>query len=185
MNLTRMWLALAAAGTFAILTVAAPAPAPESQGPISDALRLRGKVPPGSPPVGTRVTMIDDNTIEVDRVSMQYVSEARQVEVEKDVKTETRTEIVTRAVPTSYRERVAAAKCKFYTVTKDGKLETLEGKKAAALLKKPIAVLTGDSAEVDPRHLEMVKPGTLYLILPAPQPQQFKVEPPLIKEKIQ
>ena len=36
------------------------------------------------------------------------------------------------------------------------------------MLKKPLVVLTGDSAEVDRRHLEMVKPGTLYLVLPPP-----------------
>jgi hypothetical protein len=164
-------MGLAAVFVFVLLTRAAPAPSPESQGPISDALRLRGKVPSTAAPVGTRVVVINDNILEVDRVRMDYVSEARMVPVEKDGKTEQRTEIVTRAVPVSYREQVAMDKCKFFTVTKDAKLESLEGKKAAGLLKKPLAVLTGDKSEVDPRHLEMVKAGTLYVVLPPPGPQ--------------
>ena len=86
MNLTRMLLGLAAAVSFALLTVAAPAPAPESQGPISDALRLRGKMASTAPPTSTRVVMSDDNTVVVDRVTMQYVAEQRTVTVEKDGK---------------------------------------------------------------------------------------------------
>jgi hypothetical protein len=174
MNLTRMLLGLAAAVSFALLTVAAPAPTPESQGPISDAMRLRGKVPSTAPPTSTRVVMSDDNTLVVDRVSMQYVAEQRKVVVEMDGKAVEQIVVVSRAVPVSYRVQVVAKNCKFFTVTKDGKLEALEAKKATAQLKKPLAVLTGDSAEVDPRHLEMVKAGTLYVILPPPAPQPIE-----------
>jgi hypothetical protein len=173
MNRIRLLLGLAAVFAFVLLTRAAPAPSPESQGPISDAMRMRGKVPATSAPSGTRVSRIDDNSLQVDRVMMQYVSEARTVNVEVDGMTQQRTEVVTRAVPVVYKEQVAVEKCKFYTVTKDGKLETLEAKKATALLKKPVAVLTGDSADVDARHLEMVKEGSLYIVLPPPGPQQI------------
>ncbi len=173
MNRIRLLLGLAAVFVFVLLTRAAPAPSPESQGPISDAMRLRAKVPATAAPNGTRISRIDDNTLQVDRVMMQYVSEARVVTVEVNGQQQQRTEIVTRAVPMVYKEQVAAEKCKFFTVTKDGKLEALEAKKATALLKKPVAVLTGDSTEVDPHHLEMVKEGSLYVVLPPPGPQQI------------
>ena len=71
--------------------------------------------------------------------------------------------------------------CKFFTVSKEGKLEALDAAKATALLKKRTAILTGDSATVDPRHLELVKPGTRYLVIPpsplqkpAPRPSEGK-----------
>ena len=55
-------------------------------------------------------------------------------------------------------------------MTRDGKLEAVETRKAVAHLKKPMAVLTGERAKADPRHLELVKPETLYLVIPPPQP---------------
>jgi hypothetical protein len=38
------------------------------------------------------------------------------------------------------------------------------------MLKQKTPVLTGDKADVEPQNLELVKPGTLYLVLPPPEP---------------
>ncbi len=176
MNQFKLWLVVTAMACFAVTASAAPVPPPESQGPISDALRLRGKVPATVAPMATRVAMSDENTIEVERVTSQTVPVTEEVVVEKDGKQMKVVQYVTRTVPVYYKSLVAVNKCKFFTVTKDGKLEEVDTKKATGMLKKPTVVLTGDSAEVDSRHLEMVKPGTLYLVLPPPEPQQ--VTPP-------
>jgi hypothetical protein len=177
MNRTKLCLTLALAATVVLTAHAAPAPAPESQGPISDAQRLRGKVPSTAPPGSTRVTMIDENTLEVERVTYQYVAEIRTRTVEVQGKNVEVTETIGKAVPVTVQQRVPAKNVKFYTVTKDGKLDAIEAKKAAPLLKKPLAVLIGDKTEVDPRNLQIVKEGTLYLILPPPEPEAL-VPPP-------
>lgn len=185
MKLCRLWLGLVLMAWITVTVMAAPAPAPESQGPISDALRLREKLPKTAPPTSRRVVLGDDNTLEVERVRYNYVAEAILRKVQQDGKEIEVSEYVVRTVPVVYRERIAVKNCTFYTVTKDGKLETLETKKATAQLKKPAIVLTGDSAEVDPRHLEVVKSGTLYLVLPVaatsaaytPGPESVKGEP--------
>jgi hypothetical protein len=57
-----------------------------------------------------------------------------------------------------------AKDCKFFVVTKDTKLEPISVEKARTMLKTKIAVLYGESADVDPRTLELVKPGTLCVI---------------------
>jgi hypothetical protein len=54
-------------------------------------------------------------------------------------------------------------------------------------LKQPTSVLTGPSAEIDLRHLELIRSGTLYVVLPithapvpvpVPQPPQERLEKP-------
>jgi hypothetical protein len=176
MNMTRMWLALAAGVTMTLFTFAAPAPNPESQGPISDALRLREKMPTTAAPTVMKVVQSGDN-LEVERRSTTYVQETRAVEVERDGKVEKQIQTVTVPVARAFKELVPVKKCKFFTVTKEGKLETLDADKAAALLKKATPVLTGESAEVDPRQLELAKPGTLYLVLPPHLPEQILTPP--------
>ena len=57
-------------------------------------------------------------------------------------------------------QRVTVKACKFFAVSKEGKLEALDAAKATALLKKRTVLLIGGSAVVDPRHLTLVKPGT-------------------------
>jgi hypothetical protein len=173
-----MWLALSATAWFAAAAAAAPLPAGESQGPISDYLRLRGKLPATAPPHVMQVVLGDGDMIEVGRRMVQYVTEARETKVVKDGKEVVVTTYVTVPVFRESKELVAAKDCKFFTLAKDGKLEAVEAKKATALLKKPTAVLAGESAEVDPRHLELVKPGTLYLVVPPPQ--ALKIAPPAI-----
>jgi hypothetical protein len=165
-----MWLALTVAAYFALTTKAAPIPAsgPDSKGPISDALRVRGKMPATTAPRPMKVVMVDD-TLEVDSWSVRPVAEERAIKVVIEGKEVIQKTVVTTYVPVVTRMKVTAKECKFFTVVKEGKLEALDVKKAAAMLKKPTAVLTGDSAEVEPRALEVVKPGTLYLMLPAPR----------------
>lgn len=168
MNLFRLWLGLAALGWFAVILTAAPAPAPDSQGPISDALRLREKLPKTAPPQMMRVSVRDDILLMRAQRTV-YVPYA----VEKTIQDgqAQRKVVVTETQPVVQEYEITAAlkNCKFFTVTKDGKLETLDPEKAAAQLKKPTAILIGDQAEVDPRQLEIVKPGTLYLLRPPPQ----------------
>jgi hypothetical protein len=165
-----MWLALTVAAYFALTTRSAPIPAsgPDSKGPISDALRVRGKMPATTAPQPTKVVMVDD-TLEVSRwvTRSEAVEQTRKVVV--DGKEVEERYVTVRMVPVAMAMRVVAKECKFFTVVKEGKLEALDVKKAAAMLKKPTAVVTGDSAEVDPRVLEVVKPGTLYLMLPTPR----------------
>ena len=171
MNQTTTGLALATAAWFALSAAAAPAPAPPSEGPISDALAMRGILPKTAPPIVSPVEMAGDGVLQLESVAM--VPETFQYEeavalpngkTQKVVRTAMRFVAVTRAV------QFKTASLKFFTVTKDGKLESLETAKATAMLKTRTPVLTGDSAEVDPRNLEMVKPGTLYLVFPPPPP---------------
>jgi len=171
MNRSRMWLALWATTVFALTAVSAPAPAPTpvSQGPISDFLRLRGKLPHSPAPHVMRVQG-GEETLEVDRRVMAYRQEVRETTVKRGEREEKVQYTVMVPVATFQKEKVAIKDCKFFTVTRDRKLEAVEVKKAATLLKKAKAVLTGESTEVDPRHLELVKPGTLYLVVPPPQP---------------
>jgi hypothetical protein len=65
------------------------------------------------------------------------------------------------------KARMTAKACRFFTVTTEGKLEALDAAKAATLLKTRKSVLTGESAEVDPRNLELIKAGTLYIAVPS------------------
>jgi hypothetical protein len=198
MNRTSKWLALPAAWLAAASLSAAPIPtrASGSQGPISDALNARGLVPMTRPPSVQKVVMPDDASLEVHHRVLQpveveevvnvteYRQETREAIVKQDGKDVKVLQVVTvpivrqvvvkkvTMVPSDKvrKESVAAKNCKFFSVTSDGKLEAIEVKEAAARLKKPTAVLVGDSPEVEPRHLELVKPGTLYVVRPAPSP---------------
>jgi hypothetical protein len=180
MNLSTIRLVLPAAAWLVVASAtAAPVPdrAPQSQGPISDYLRIRGKLPATDPPVPTKLSL-NGNTIEVEKVVFQYVAESRERAVQQDGKVIKVVETVTIPVARIEKRQVPAKECKFFEVNKEGKLEAVEAKKAAELLKQPKAVLTGESAEVDPRHLELVKPGTLYVALPAPKAEALPVPLP-------
>jgi hypothetical protein len=214
MNQTSKWLSLPALWLAAASLSAAPIPsrATNSQGPISDALALRGLVPTTPAPTVKKVVMPDDATVVVhhrvekavaveETVSVtRYVSVAKEVVVKKDgrdVKT-TITEtvpvveqvMVTKMVmvPTDkvQKESLTAKSCKFFRVSKDGKLDPLETADAAKHLKQPISVLTGQSAAIDLRHLELITPGTLYVVLPitnTPVPVPLPPPPPQRLEK--
>ena len=182
MNNSRTWLALAAAAWLALPAAAAPVPAvgPGSQGPISDALRLRDKLPQTAPPQATPAVM-DENFIEMERRNMVQVAKAVEETIEMDGKKVTVQRIVTEMVPQVYKVRVAVKDCKFFLVTNDGKLEALDVKKAGTMLKKPTPVLTGDKADVDLKTLAVVKPGTIYLVAPLNQVPEAPVPLPEVR----
>src|SRR6202011_4177902 len=101
-------------------------------------------------------------------------TEVRTVTVEKDGKKVMYHVTVTVPVYSRFASKRKAESCKFFTVGRNGTLETLAADKAAAQLKKATPVLLGDNADLDPRHLELIKPGTLFLVLPS-----WSIEPVL------
>jgi len=132
---------------------------------------MRAILPKTGPLLVTTAVLAGDGTIELDRRTMvhrqSYVTETIQG---PDGKPQTITRVVTDAVPVATKVRVLVKGCKFFVVSKEGKLEALDADRAAAQLKKLAAVLTGESAEVDPKTLELVKPGTLCVIHLPPVP---------------
>jgi hypothetical protein len=200
-----MWLTLAVAGWFALpgAIPAAPAPAPAPQGAIADALRLLGLLPATGPlqvrtavmgkevvelerfglvpvrmqqtvtrmvPIAEEVTQAirrpDGKLVEVKRTIVKYIPQQATVEV-----------TVMQQGGKPEKVPVPVKSCKFFVVNKDGRLEAVDAARAATLLEKRMAVLTGASTEVDPRHLELIKPGTLYLAVP-PLPPPRPTMPP-------
>jgi hypothetical protein len=85
---------------------------------------------------------------------------------------------VARATGASAKVRVAAKACKFFTVTKEGKLDPVDPAKATAMLKTRTPVLTGAGADVDPRSLDQIRPGTLFIVVPAAPPGPDALPPP-------
>jgi hypothetical protein len=63
-------------------------------------------------------------------------------------------------------EKIDLKAIKSFVVTKDGKLEKLDTVKLPDMLKKPTPVLVGARDDGDPRLLELVRPGTIYLSIP-------------------
>jgi hypothetical protein len=178
MKRTWMGLALASAAWFALSAGAAPAPTAPSEGPISDALALRGVLPKTPPPTASVAVVPEMGVIELGRVVLVPVAkEVTETVVGPDGKQEQVKRVVTETVPQTTTVRVKAESVKFFTVTRDGKLDALDAAKAAAMLKQRMPVLTGDSPDVDPRALELVKPGTLYLVPPPPEPELPHVPP--------
>jgi hypothetical protein len=197
MNVFRMWLALALAAWLVPAGHAAPAPALVSQGPITDALRLIGLLPRAAPLHVCPAVLAEEGIIALERRTVISVRVRRNVPVMVPVtrqvveavrlpggKVEQRTRQITELI-TQWRQveetvampggavetvRLAVKTCKFFVVSKEGKLETVDAPRAVALLKKKTAVLTGDSAEVEPRALELIRPGTLCVIVPPPAP---------------
>jgi hypothetical protein len=207
MNLNRIWLAFAAAAWFALPGTAAPVPipAPASASPIAETVRLLGMLPTTAPLFVRTAVMGKEGVIEVERPAMATMLVTRNVTVMfprainvtetvqgpdgkakqvtrkvTEMVAETKSENVTILVPGGKVEKipVAVKSCKFFVVSKEGKLEALDTAKATALLQKRTAVLTGESAEVDPRHLELVKPGTLCMIYLPPAPPAPPAPPP-------
>jgi hypothetical protein len=164
----RFWLAVLAVGGMALAVAAAPAPAPKSQGPVSDFLRLRATLPAGEAPSVVEVSS-DDETLTMTHRMVASVPTVRTqtVEIEIEGRRVSQVQTVTVMVPVVQylRRKVPVKECKVFRVSKEGKLEAVEADKGAAQWKKPTEVLVGTSAEVDPRQLELIKPGTFYLVL--------------------
>ena len=179
MNRKRMWLALATAAWLPLTAAAAPAPPPPSEGPITDALALRGILPATAPPSAATAVTAGEGVIELQSLVMVPVEkvmtdtvtqpDGKKVQIERVVTT---TEFTIRSV------QWKADALKFYLVAKNGKLESVSVAKATAMLKEKKPVLTGDGDEVDARNLEVVKPGTLYLVLPPPQQEPTPIPIP-------
>ena len=212
MNLSRKWLALLAAGWLPLAAAAAPAPAPVAvpTSPIAEALRLRGLFPQTAPLTVSPAVMAGEDTIQLERRLPVYQTVTRNVTqmvpVQKVV-TETVQKpgggavqvqrVVTEMVPVTRQVqvtvqvpggraaqvRVAVKTCKFFVVSKEGKLKALDADKATALLKKRTPVLAGTSAEVDPRSLELVKPGTLCVIHEPPAPERLPEPRPPVPDR--
>jgi hypothetical protein len=196
MNTSRLWLLSLFAAFLTQAAAAAPVPigTPASLGPISDFLQRRDRALLAAPHV-TSAVMPEESSIRIGRrvlayqateqVRTEYVTVAKEViekvklpggKIQEVKRVVTETQPVQRKVlvnvPVERIEMVTmkAEACKFFLVTKDGKLEALDTAKAAPLLKKATPVLTGDSAEVDPRSLELVKPGTLFVVFVSAEP---------------
>ena len=184
MNVSRTWLASAALVCFASLSQAAPVPVspPQSQGPLSDALRLRGLLPRTAPLRVSKAVMPGEGVVELE-VQVYVTVTERAIETVRtaDGKAVQVERFVTRAVPQAKSVQTEAKFYKFYSVTAKGKLEAIDAAKEAALLKKKSPILTGDSADVDPRTLEIVKPGTICLIQLPMSPT--KPPPPIPEER--
>jgi hypothetical protein len=178
---SRLLLAVLVLAGLGLSAAAAPAPtpAPASQGPVSDFLRRRAELPAGEPP---QVVSLRGNeeTITAIHNRVVFVPATQNVAVEMEGRTvvEQRTVLVPQAQ--TWRRAAAVKDCKFYRVGKEGKLEAIEADKVAEQWKKPTEVLAGPSAEVDPRHLALIKPGTLFLVLPDARkmPPVVPVPPP-------
>jgi len=144
----------------------ADAPSPSS---VAGILAVRDKLPRGSAPVVAEVEM-KDGMIEVGRQVMRLVPRAEEVAVPTaDGRVQKVVRTTTVQVVQIEKQAVEAKTLKAFTVTKDGKLEALDAEKLPDRLKKPTTVLLGDSADLDSHHLELIKPGTIYLSIP-PQP---------------
>lgn len=204
MKSSRVWLALGMVACLPLAASAAPAPTPgpTSLGPISDVLRLLGMLPGTAAPKVVPAVMVEEGVVgleyrsmvpvQVKRAVTSMVAETRAVKeqvrqpggkVVEVTRYQTVMIPVLREVTTTEMRpggkpqirKVAAKGCKFFEVSKEGKLKALDAGRATALLKNRTAILTGSSTAVDPRHLVLVKPGTLYLVLPPPEP----LPPPL------
>ena len=107
--------------------------------------------------------VMKDGAIEITRPKIQLVSfiETKTVVVQQLMQVERRREYVELT-----KEMVPAKTINSFVVTKEGKIEPLDVAKLADLLKKRTPVLIGNSADVDPRHLEQMTPGTIYLSIP-------------------
>jgi hypothetical protein len=212
MNRSKMWLALLAAGWLSLAAEAAPAPAPVAvpTSPIAEALRLRGLLPGIAPLAVSPAVMAGEDTIQMERRLPAYQTVTRNVTQmipAQKVVTETVKKpgggavqvqrVVTEMVPVTrqvqvsvqvpggraVQVRVAVKACKFFVVSKEGKLKALDADKATALLKKRTAVLAGTSAEVDPRTLDLIKPGTLCVIHEPPAPERLPEPRPPVPDR--
>jgi hypothetical protein len=165
MNQNRIVLALAVAGWWTFQSGAAPVPVPGTKtgGPITDALRLRELLPRTAPLTPAPAVLGQGDVIQMDSVSVYYVTEQIVEVVQTPQGRAEVVKTVTKPVMRSFTKTVAVADCKFFVV-KDGKLEALDADKAKAMLKKKTAVLTGESADLDSRTLDVVKSGTLCVI---------------------
>jgi hypothetical protein len=136
------------------------APPPAS---IAAILRLRAKLPAATAPHFMRAE-IKGGFIDLPQAEFAVVD--RKVAVKVGDRIEERVEKATVTRHVMVRMDVKAVKA--FLVSKEGKLEPLAPGRLHNLLNKSTLVLAGDSADVDPRHLELIRTGTIFLLLPPP-----------------
>jgi hypothetical protein len=156
---------------------------------IGGILRVPDKLPRGTPPeVSTVVLNLGDITLTrqviLQRTEARRVRDTVEVQIpfEVNVTVDGRTEKRT-VLRTEYRtverevavtisrvelvkQTVPAEKVKAFTVTKAGRLEAISKAALLEMLAKSTPALLGD-ADLDPRHLELIRPGTLFLAVPS------------------
>ena len=139
-----------------LAAVAAPAPADEEV-----------KLPQGVQPVQIIAQMNKDGRIEVTELVTEYREEKRTKTAKVDGK-EVQIEYVVKTVLYVPRLRLLPEKgVKVHTAA--GK--EVEAKDLAEKLKKPTAVfLAWDGNKVDPFYLKLLKPDTLVIVPPPPEP---------------
>jgi hypothetical protein len=163
-------------GTQSSLAAPVPVTTPATRGPVTDVLRLHQLLPQTVPL--TPIPAVIDQRGRIQMETQYIVFEITRVEeiIQYPQGPVTVTKLVKVPITRVETRTVVLKDCKFYVVTKDGKLEAIDAEKATAILKKKTAVMTGNSADVDPRTLELLKPGTLCVIplAPAAMPRAFE-----------
>jgi hypothetical protein len=191
MSMPRMGWALPVAALGLLTTTALPAGEPGAPpGGIAALLRARQLLPRGTLPTVSEVVLKGDQvTLTRQRFAYQsvpmrykvvvyeYVSTLEEVtvlvngrpekqkrEVVKAIPREQeRTTNVTQVFPQLERQTVALASLRAFVVGPQGKLEPLDRDRLAGLLRKGRPALVGDTDDIDPRFLELVRPGVVYL----------------------
>ncbi len=164
---------------------------------IGGILRVRDKLPRTAPPSASTV-VLDLGNLTLMRPVIEYRQEMMRVrdtvvvqvpvvvvvnvngrlEKRTEVRTETkeveRDVAVAKGVVRLVKQIVPAEKVKAFLVTKAGTLESIPQAALLEMLAKPTPALIGD-ADLDPRHLELIRPGTLFLAIP---PEGNRPAPP-------
>lgn len=159
--------------------------------PVEKALRLRGKPPLSAPPTplavefkggdalitATVVEMVPE-TRRVTQNIVEQVPVTERVAVTVDGKVREEQRVVLRAVTRQVERNVTVHRAvlrlvqtrldlraaKAFQLDKEGKLQPLDATRLPNLIGKDGRVMTIESAEVDPRHLELIRPGTVFLL---------------------
>ena len=173
--------------------LAQPGDAPPSKGSIQAAVQKRDKLPLTFPP-GTAEVVLKDGAIHLTRQVLVYVTVSKEFTVQVtqlvpyaqtiEVKVGDRLEKreITKYKPVlreekrvatfydpiakSEKQTIAVKSIKAFVVNKDGKLDALAAAKLLDLIAKPTRVLVGEDADLDPRHVELIRAGAIYLALP-------------------
>jgi hypothetical protein len=123
MKRTRVWLVVATAACFVLPAAAAPAPTPSSQGPISDALALRGVLGKTAPPRVSTAVLVEKGVIETGyQVAIPVNKQVVETISLPNGKQEQVVRVVTETVYETRATRINVDSVKFFTVTTEGKL---------------------------------------------------------------
>jgi hypothetical protein len=147
----------------ALATVAAPAPSEEAVKP-----------PQGPPPAQVLASMTKAGEFEITQPVLvpEVVREPRTITVNGQAVTQTVEVVKTKTVQVT--RRIKGDGVKVYTAA--GK--EVDAKDVPDKLKKPTIVLfAADDKKVDPFYLKIIKPDTLVIVAPVPEPVPPEVKP--------